>query len=112
MFIESEQTISEVISVAIAAVVTGGGWHLGRRMGLWTSRRRVFFFLWISFSAPLLFLSIDIGIEESWLVAGLAFLFAILIGGPFFGCVGSIWPFVADCQPKSNHPMINQNRKN
>ena len=94
------EILGRYISIAIVAVVTGGGYHLGRRLGLWTSRRRVFYFLWLSFAAPLLFLTLDIGIEESWIGAVVVFFIAMLTAGPAGAFFGSIWPFTADNRPK------------
>ncbi|MHB8169457.1 MAG: hypothetical protein ACYDET_07430 [Thermoleophilia bacterium] len=89
----------KLFSVIILLVVAGGGYNLGRRMGLWTSRRRVFFFLWGSAAAPSLFAAINFGAQSGWVVVAVIFLLTMLTGGPVFALFGSI-VFPADNRPK------------
>lgn len=106
-----DETNGKLIGSIILVVVAGGGYNLGRRMGLWTSRRRVFFFLWASAAAPLLFVAIDIGVEgEDWIGAAVVFVLAMLIAGPLFALFGSII-FTAGNSPGGPLPKTKKNLK-
>lgn len=106
-----DETTGKLIGGTILTVVAGGGYNLGRRMGLWTSRRRVFFFFWASAAAPVLFMAVDIEVEgKDWIVAAVVFVLTMLIAGPLFALFGSII-FTADNSPGGPLPKTKKNLK-
>lgn len=71
-------------------------YRLGKRKQWWTTQRGLFFFLWIEFLIPMLFLLIDIGIEDSWIRAILVYVIVMLTAGPIGAYFFSIYLWSTD----------------